>query len=37
MAPWRTRALQRIAVDRQVATIRAMALSDLMAVSRAQP
>lgn len=37
MAPWRTRALQRIAVDRQVATIRAQALSDLMAVSRAQP
>jgi hypothetical protein len=37
IAPWRTRALQRIAVDRQVAAIRALALSDLMAVSRAQP
>ncbi|MCF8503678.1 MAG: hypothetical protein K9G59_02095 [Caulobacter sp.] len=37
MAPWRTRALQRIAVDGRVATIRAQALSDLMAVSRAQP
>ena len=37
MAPWRGRALQRIAVDRQVAGIRALALSDLMAVSRAQP
>lgn len=37
IAPWRGRALQRIAVDRQVAAIRAQALSDLMAVSRAQP
>lgn len=37
IAPWRSRALQRIAVDRQVASIRALALSDLMAVSRAQP
>lgn len=37
IAPWRSRALQRIAVDRQVAAIRALALSDLMAVSRAQP
>lgn len=37
VAPWRSRALQRIAVDRQVASIRALALSDLMAVSRAQP
>ena len=37
LAPWRSRALQRIAVDRQVASIRALALSDLMAVSRAQP
>lgn len=34
MAPWRARAQQRVAVDRQVAAIRAMALSDLMAVSR---
>jgi len=37
IAPWRSRALQRIAVDRQVAAIRALALSDLMAVSRARP
>lgn len=37
IAPWRSRAQQRIAVDRQVAAIRALALSDLMAVSRAQP
>ncbi|MFZ4605989.1 MAG: COG4223 family protein [Caulobacter sp.] len=37
LVPWRSRALQRIAVDRQVASIRALALSDLMAVSRAQP
>ncbi len=37
IAPWRSRASQRIAVDRQVAAIRALALSDLMAVSRAQP
>src|SRR5215217_537834 len=34
MAPWRARAQQRIAVDRQVAAVRALALSDLMAVSR---
>ena len=37
IAPWRSKALQRVAVDRQVASIRALALSDLMAVSRAQP
>ncbi|MDP1631009.1 MAG: mitofilin family membrane protein [Caulobacter sp.] len=37
MAAWRGRALQRIAVDRQVAAVRALALSDLMAVSRARP
>lgn len=37
IAPWRSRALQRVAVDRQVASIRAQALSDLMAVSREQP
>ena len=37
IAPWRSRALQRVAVDRQVAAIRAMALSDLMAVSRDHP
>lgn len=37
MAPWRGRALQRVAVDRQVAAIRALALSDLMAVSRDRP
>lgn len=37
IAPWRSRALQRIAVDRQVAAIRALALSDLMAVSRDRP
>lgn len=37
MAPWRSRALQRVAVDRQVAAIRALALSDLMAVSRDRP
>ncbi|MDO8297329.1 MAG: hypothetical protein Q7T19_12920 [Caulobacter sp.] len=37
IAPWRGRALQRVAVDRQVAAIRAQALSDLMAVSREQP
>jgi len=34
MAPWRARAQQRVAVDRQVAAVRAMALTDLMAVSR---
>lgn len=34
MAPWRARAQQRVAVDRQVAAVRALALSDLMAVSR---
>lgn len=37
MAPWRARAQQRVAVDRQVAAIRALALSDLMAVSRERP
>lgn len=37
MAAWRARAQQRVAVDQQVATIRAQALSDLMAVSREQP
>lgn len=37
MNPWRARAQQRVAVDRQVAAIRALALSDLMAVSREQP
>lgn len=37
IAPWRSRAQQRVGVDRQVASIRAMALSDLMAVSREQP
>lgn len=37
MAPWRGRAQQRVAVDRQVAAIRAQALSDLMAVSRDRP
>lgn len=37
MAPWRDRARQRVAVDRQVAAIRAQALSDLMAVSRERP
>ncbi len=37
IAPWRDRARQRVAVDRQVAAIRALALSDLMAVSRARP
>lgn len=34
MASWRARAQQRVAVDRQVAAVRALALSDLMAVSR---
>ncbi len=34
MSPWRARAQQRVAVDRQVSAIRAMALTDLMAVSR---
>lgn len=37
MAAWRARAQQRVAIDRQVALIRAQALSDLMAVSREQP
>jgi hypothetical protein len=37
IAPWRSRAQQRVAVDRQVAAIRAQALSDLMAVSRDHP
>lgn len=37
MAAWRARAQQRVAVDRQVAAIRALALSDLMAVSRERP
>ncbi|MBI5941650.1 MAG: hypothetical protein HY859_14625 [Caulobacterales bacterium] len=37
IAPWRGRAQQRVAVDRQVAAIRALALSDLMAVSRDRP
>lgn len=37
IAPWRARALQRITVDRQVAAVRAQALSDLMAVSRERP
>ncbi|ATQ41001.1 COG4223 family protein [Caulobacter mirabilis] len=34
MRPWTTRAQQRVAVDRQVAAIRAVALSDLMASAR---
>lgn len=37
MAPWQTRAQQRVAVDRSVAAIRAQAIADLMAVSREQP
>ncbi len=37
MAPWQARALQRVAVDRQVAAIRARALSDLVDVTREQP
>ncbi|MFZ5668284.1 MAG: COG4223 family protein [Pseudomonadota bacterium] len=37
MAGWRARASQRAAVDRQVAEIRAQALSELMAVSRERP
>jgi hypothetical protein len=37
MAPWRARAQQRVAVDRQVAAVRALALSQLMAVQRVQP
>jgi hypothetical protein len=37
MGGWRARAQQRVAVDRQVAAIRALALSDLMAVSRERP
>jgi hypothetical protein len=37
LGPWSARAQQRVVVDRQVAAIRAQALSDLMAVSREQP
>jgi hypothetical protein len=37
MAPWQSRALQRVAVDRQVAAIRSRALSDLVDVTREQP
>lgn len=37
MSAWAAKAQQRVAVDRQVASIRAQALSDLMAVSREQP
>ena len=37
MAAWRARAQQRVSIDRQVAAIRALALSDLMAVSRERP
>lgn len=37
MAPWQSRALQRVAVDRQVAAIRSRAISDLVDVSREQP
>ncbi len=37
MGPWQARALQRVAVDRQVAAIRARALSDLVDVTREQP
>lgn len=37
MSAWAAKAQQRVAVDRQVAAIRAQALSDLMAVSREQP
>ena len=37
MAPWQSRALQRVAVDRQVAAIRARAISDLVDVTREQP
>ena len=37
VAPWRASASQRVAVDRQVAAIRALALSDLMSVSRERP
>lgn len=37
MAPWQSRALQRVAVDRQVAAIRARAISDLMDVTRELP
>lgn len=34
MGPWTTRAQQRVAVDRQVAAIRAQALADLMSAAR---
>jgi len=37
MAPWQSRALQRVAVDRQVAAIRSRAISDLVDVTREQP
>lgn len=37
MAPWQLRAQQRVAVDRQVAAIRAQAIADLVAVTREQP
>ncbi len=37
MAPWQSRALQRVAVDRQVAEVRSRAISDLVDVSREQP
>ena len=37
MTPWQSRALQRVAVDRQVAAIRSRAISDLMDVTREQP
>ncbi len=37
MTPWQSRALQRVAVDRQVAAIRSRALSDLVDVTREQP
>jgi hypothetical protein len=37
MTPWQSRALQRVAVDRQVAAIRSRAIIDLMDVTREQP
>lgn len=37
MAPWQSRALQRVAVDRQVAAIRSRAISDLVDVTRELP
>lgn len=37
MTPWQSRALQRVAVDRQVAAIRSRAIGDLMDVTREQP